>query len=267
MGFEAFRVSRSGAYCFFLIFCTSSCVGAIVLRFAATRRSSRSAGAEDWFALGATLAFLIRIGFLFYCTIEYLNSSLDMCCLISLHIGLVLINVNGRVFDPQLDKQDLEKIFKVRVHDQYLIFLLCLIFIQPQLQFSDNFLFFLDQTFAKFSIYALYRRIFSVNQGYRRWIYLLASAQFLVFLASVCIQLLQCRPIYKFWNFVDPGTCMPWTVILIAMEPPNSLVDFGLVVLAMAMIRPLRLSSRAKWKLRLLFGFPLKYHTIPRYAD
>ena len=47
---------------------------------------------------------------------------------------------------------------------------------------------------------------------------------------------------------------MPETTILLALEPPNALVDFALVALALAMIRPLQMQSSAKLKLRLLFG-------------
>ncbi|KAJ0115695.1 hypothetical protein J7T55_010518 [Diaporthe amygdali] len=112
----------------------------------------------------------------------------------------------------------------------------------------------LDQTFAKLSICAIYRRTFGVNQVYRRWIYFLAAAQCATWFTLLCIQFLQCQPLHKYWNWLAPGRCMPWTNILLATEPPNSLVDLGLVALAMAMIRPLQLKSSAKWKLRFLFG-------------
>lgn len=112
----------------------------------------------------------------------------------------------------------------------------------------------LDQTFAKLSICALYRRIFGVNQMYRRWVYILAAAQCATCLTLVCMQLLQCRPVHKFWDWSAPGECMPWTMTLLATEPPSSLVDFGLVALAMVMIRPMQLKPKSKWKLRFLFG-------------
>lgn len=112
----------------------------------------------------------------------------------------------------------------------------------------------LDQTFAKLSICALYRRIFGVNQVYRRWVYILAAAQCAICLTLVCMQLLLCRPFHKFWDWLIPGQCTPWTTLLLVTEPPNSLVDFGLVALAMAMIRPMQLKPSAKLKLRFLFG-------------
>lgn len=120
--------------------------------------------------------------------------------------------------------------------------------------FASTILTMLDQTFSKLSVCALYRRIFGVNQVYRRWVYILAAAQCATCFTLVCMQILLCRPLHKFWDWAAPGQCMPWTTILLATEPPNSLVDFGLVALAMAVIRPMQLDSKAKWKLRLLFG-------------
>lgn len=111
-----------------------------------------------------------------------------------------------------------------------------------------------DQTFIKLNICALYRRIFGVNQVYRCWVYILAAGQCAICIAFVCMQLLQCRPLQKFWHWPTPGLCTPWTPLLLATEIPNSLVDFGLVALAMAMIRPMKLDSWSKWRLRVLFG-------------
>lgn len=112
----------------------------------------------------------------------------------------------------------------------------------------------LDQTLSKLSVCALYLRIFGVNRTYRRCVYLLAAAQCLTCVAFIIIQCLLCRPLQDFWTWPGRKTCMPWTTVLLATEPPNSLIDFGLVAVAMVMIRPVQLTSREKWKLRLLFG-------------
>lgn len=72
MKLKVFEISSPGAYSFLLIFCAVSCVGAVVLRFVATHRSNRTAAAEDWFALVAVLAFLVRIGSELDCRTFYL---------------------------------------------------------------------------------------------------------------------------------------------------------------------------------------------------
>lgn len=171
---------------------------------------------------------------------------------------LVLVVINGRNFDLTIDPQSFEKIFKVRIR-AYLSHFSCLetfllSFTNSQMVITTTITTMLDQTFAKLSICALYRRIFGVNQVYRRWLYILAAAQCAICLTLVCMQLLLCRPFYKFWDWLVPGECTPWTTLLLVTEPPNSLVDFGLVALAMSMIQPMQLKPNAKWKLRSLFG-------------
>jgi len=67
MGFQVFQIADQGAYFVVLIFCALSSVNAVVLRFLATYRSQRKAGAEDWLSLAAVLLFLARIGVMLDC--------------------------------------------------------------------------------------------------------------------------------------------------------------------------------------------------------
>ncbi|KAF1994668.1 benzoate 4-monooxygenase cytochrome P450 [Amniculicola lignicola CBS 123094] len=112
----------------------------------------------------------------------------------------------------------------------------------------------LDQTLSKLSVCALYIRIFGVMSNYRPWIYTLAVAQIICYISLVIMQTLQCRPVHKFWQFWVQGECFPFSWILLVLEVPNSLIDFGLVGLAMVMIRRIQLQTRSMWKLRILFG-------------
>ena len=112
----------------------------------------------------------------------------------------------------------------------------------------------LDQCFAKWSICALYYRIFSVNRVYALWIQSIAAVQFALYVVLVIMQSLECRPLHRFWQWWVPGHCIPFSTLLLAIEPLNSLIDFALVILAMAMIHSLRIKTQARWKLRILFG-------------
>lgn len=112
----------------------------------------------------------------------------------------------------------------------------------------------LDQTFSKWSICALYMRIFGVKRNYKLWIWSLAAAQGLVYVGLAIMQPLQCRPINRFWQFWVDGECFPFSWILLVLEIPNSLIDFALVGLAMIMIKGVQLQTKSKWKLRFLFG-------------
>ncbi|KAK4194674.1 hypothetical protein QBC40DRAFT_301899 [Triangularia verruculosa] len=151
---------------------------------------------------------------------------------ISVMYGLSVINGRGLIlaFDPPA----FETSFKI-------IFLADLITM-------------LDQTLAKFSICALYYRIFGVNSAYRRWIFILAALQGLTYLGLVILQCMMCRPVNKFWQWWAEGECFPFSTLLVAIEPPNSVIDFALVVLALFMIRSLHVQSNVKWKLSFLFG-------------
>lgn len=126
----------------------------------------------------------------------------------------------------------------------------------------------LDQCFAKWSICALYYRIFSVNKVYALWIKGIAAVQFILYIMLVILQFLQCRPLKKFWQWWTPGNCIPFSTLLLVIEPLNSLIDFALVILAMSMIRSLRIKTQAKWKLRFLFGLGgLSVHTFTPYTN
>jgi hypothetical protein len=107
---------------------------------------------------------------------------------------------------------------------------------------------------SKLSVLALYRRIFGVNRTYTIWIYLLGGIQSALFVIFCILQGLQCRPFNRYFDFSIPGTCTDEGMVILSGEIPNSLVDFGMIILAMFMIRPLHLSTAMKWRLRILFG-------------
>lgn len=67
MAFRVFQIPDQGAYFVVLIVCALSSVAAVALRFLATHRSQRKAGAEDWLSLAALLLFLARIGVMLDC--------------------------------------------------------------------------------------------------------------------------------------------------------------------------------------------------------
>lgn len=50
-----------------------------------------------------------------------------------------------------------------------------------------------------------------------------------------------------------PGTCVDPSLLLAAGESVNAAIAFAMIGLAMWMVRTLSMSSRSKWKLRVLF--------------
>ncbi|KAH8899039.1 hypothetical protein GQ53DRAFT_363370 [Thozetella sp. PMI_491] len=154
-----------------------------------------------------------------------------------LRVGAVLYGltvINGRGLDLAFDPEAYEKSFKM-------VFLADMITC-------------LDQSLAKFSICALYYRIMGVYRTYAYWIYGLAAFQAIVNLAIILAQVFMCRPINKFWQWWVEGDCVPFSTFLVALDTPNSLIDFALVILALTRIRSLRLDVGTKLRLSFLFG-------------
>jgi energy-coupling factor transporter transmembrane protein EcfT len=111
-----------------------------------------------------------------------------------------------------------------------------------------------DQTMAKLSICCLYLRIFGVNRIYARWIWFLGGLQVVINVAFIFVQAFQCKPVETNWKWWVPGTCLSRSTGVVVVEPPNSVIDFFLVILAVVMVRSLKMPSRDKWQLRFLFG-------------
>lgn len=107
---------------------------------------------------------------------------------------------------------------------------------------------------VKFSVLALYYRIFGIRRAYRFWIIALAACQGAVVVIASVYQALQCRPIARYWDLTVPGECQSEGTLIMGGETPNSLIDFAMVALAMVMIRSLQLPRSTKLKLQFLFG-------------
>lgn len=112
----------------------------------------------------------------------------------------------------------------------------------------------LQQLFAKFSIMALYYRLFRVNRKFSLCIYALMIYHMAWVVAMSVMFSVQCQPLNRFWNPLIPGKCIDETTTIAVVESINSFGDFLLVALAMSMVRILQISQSNRWKLRILFG-------------
>lgn len=111
-----------------------------------------------------------------------------------------------------------------------------------------------NPTFAKLSLLALYFRIFSTNPVFKRWVWVLVILQICWFLAIFLCRIMFCLPIQRVWHMdTVPGTCVDPSLLLAAGESVNAAIAFAMIGLAMWMVRTLSMSSRSKWKLRVLF--------------
>ncbi|KAI1454197.1 hypothetical protein F4805DRAFT_460989 [Annulohypoxylon moriforme] len=111
-----------------------------------------------------------------------------------------------------------------------------------------------QQLFAKFSIIALYHRLFWVRPRCLWYINALIVYH-LVWIMVVNFMLgFHCQPLDKFWNPRLSGHCIQDGILIAVVEGINSLGDFLLVALAVAIVPTLQVSGATKRKLIILFG-------------
>ena len=107
---------------------------------------------------------------------------------------------------------------------------------------------------SKYSLLLLYRRIFSVHRGFSIGINILAVLNILWMIAAILGCVFQCSPIREFWiRLVPGGKCDNFSTFTVAIEVPNSLIDFVMMILPITVIRKLQLKTRDKLVLGFIF--------------
>ncbi|KAJ2987832.1 hypothetical protein NUW58_g4293 [Xylaria curta] len=198
-----------------------------LLRFVATHRAARKPGLEDWLAAVATISAALA-------NISSLKGS-------------------GIIIWPYIAYATPERPSDYQNTHRWNI--------------AALFLYFGHMLSLKYSVLALYYRVFGVNQIYRTWIYVLAGVQLIIVIVPSILIGVECNPLGIYNDQPDLGPCRDNGLIVIVGEVPNSIIDFALVILALFMIRPLQLSPAMKFKLRILFGLGVLYvFTLPGSA-
>ncbi|KAK0513943.1 hypothetical protein JMJ35_003665 [Cladonia borealis] len=106
-------------------------------------------------------------------------------------------------------------------------------------------------TFAKYSVLCLYRRIFGT--ALRQSTLVLFVLQSIWMIVCVFEGLLRCQPVAAAWNVVLPAKCQNFTLIVVAAEPFNALLDFVMVAMPVNIVRKLQLPTRHKITLSGIF--------------
>ncbi|KAI0472063.1 hypothetical protein GGR56DRAFT_677909 [Xylariaceae sp. FL0804] len=117
--------------------------------------------------------------------------------------------------------------------------------------------YYVNQLFAKASLFVLYHRVFWSDRAFVRWIYALAAVHVAWFVTFFFLVLFLCRPVSKWWDVAgtQPGRCIDGNAFLVPEETINSAVDLAMVGLTVAMVLGLR--TREHVKRRLAFVFTL----------
>jgi hypothetical protein len=108
-------------------------------------------------------------------------------------------------------------------------------------------------TAAKFSVLYFYRRLFSTDKQFRTQVTIVGILCAAWFIAATMGIILKCIPVAKSWNVLLPGYCFNLSDFAVAIEVPNSLLDFVIVALPVRVIKQLQLSLRNKIIISIVF--------------
>lgn len=228
---------------------------AVVLRFIAVRRLAVNHQSEDWLALASLIAYLAFDGI----TLAGMSFSppfnlpTDRANLAPLRLSQNRWQWSRHIGSDERPRRSYDgekgsfRPPKPRIKHE-------ITSKTPQLMYSALWAYVWQQLFAKFSIMALYYRLFHVNRSFSLRIHALMIYHIAWVVAASVIMSVQCQPLSRFWNPLIPGKCIGETTSIAIVESINSFGDFLLVALAMSMVRILQISQSNRWKLRILFG-------------
>ncbi|GAP87027.2 putative integral membrane protein [Rosellinia necatrix] len=236
--FGVFRNYEQKAYFFVAIVFTPLSIAAVVLRFWAVKRAGLKHYAEDWLALISLIIHLAYTGITL--ADEIIGNGRDTFALVKTPADLIVVRkVTAITYLPS-------SLFSVAAWASANS--------TPKLTYTALWTYSYQQLFAKLSIMALYYRIFKVNRRFVHYVYTLFVYHIAWIIEVTFLLGFHCRPLAKFWNLLLPGQCIQEGTFIAVSGSINSLGDFLLVALSIAMVRTLQMPSATKWKLAFLFG-------------
>lgn len=120
---------------------------------------------------------------------------------------------------------------------------------------------------TKASICLLYLRIFAHISWFRKAVYVVMAYVLLYAAASIIATIFECSPVARVWDHSVEGTCIDLTGFWYANAAANIIGDFAILFLPMPVVKSLKLPSRQKWGLRLIFGLGVLFvplHQTPQ---
>lgn len=109
---------------------------------------------------------------------------------------------------------------------------------------------------TKLSILIQYLRIFVPSRsGKTYWaIHTLIWVNLLFYLAVMLVQIMSCLPRKKIWDPLVPGTCVDLADVLISGAVINVVSDFSMLILPIAKVWQLQITTARKWGISAVFG-------------
>jgi hypothetical protein len=99
---------------------------------------------------------------------------------------------------------------------------------------------------AKLSILFLCRRLFYHDRQFRKANTVVGILCILWYIAATLGMTLKCLPIRKSWDLTIDGSCIKLQDLAVAIEVPNSIIDFVIVALSIRVVKAMQLSLSHK---------------------
>lgn len=126
--------------------------------------------------------------------------------------------------------------------------------INAQALYINTYLAVLTISAAKFSVLALYYRLFSVHVGFRRAVMAAGAVSLVWLVATLILSIWKCVPIEAGWNpLIANAKCYNIQRVFLITETINCITDLAIVCLPVGMVRRLQLPLRHKTALSLVF--------------
>ena len=137
---------------------------------------------------------------------------------------------------------------------------------------AANFVLAAANTSIRISVLHFYITIFRSNKAFLTVAYAVIALVLAFFIGVVVSDVLTCRPLAKYWDPLQPGTCESPLRSLIALSSTNVATDLTIVLLPMPMVWGLQMATRRKVELTITFalGFlyvPLFMPLVLRYLE
>ena len=124
-----------------------------------------------------------------------------------------------------------------------------------QLGFPANILYTITWPTIKISILCLYRRIFFVVSGFRRFTEAFIGVLMAFILSTILVDIFSCHPVQKAWKPLTEGHCINSTLLFKTTAGIN--VAFDVIILLSPLPLVWKLKSSLRLKIGLTFVFVL----------
>ena len=109
-------------------------------------------------------------------------------------------------------------------------------------------------TAIKPSILLMYRRIFSIDDSFRRQSFLLGAVVVAFWTASTIVSIMACIPVQYSWTSMgDPRYCYNYNIFWMVSGAVEVLIDTAILALPVRMVLRLQLSLKRKISIMLIF--------------